>query len=223
MRTFVPLILAACVLAPTAASAQTSETRAISLGGSLDSKYVFSDLYVQIDEPTAKVWANIDTRRIGIKGCSIDLFLAHGVATDKHYEGDIGASCRFDLNKDVKVELSASRYMLAGLSDITTLEGKVSHGPIDLRVTEYLVADGEPDATKVEFGYTVEPVKKLTIRGVLTFEHGFGLHDIYVGGAEANYALTEHLSLTLSGYAPLHKIDDDPRKAQVTAGITVHF
>lgn len=195
----------------------------VSFGGTVVSKYIFSDLYVQTDSPTAQVWASVDTNIIGIKGCSVDLFASHGFTTTVGREFDVGASCRFDLAKDVNVELSASRYILGGASDITTLVAKVSHGPVAASVTQYIVDGSEPDATKVELGLTVEPAKRLSLRGVFTYEHGFGLPDIYVGGVEANYAVTDHWALTFSGYAPLHLAAGDPRSSEVAVGVQFNF
>ncbi len=201
----------------------TEKKSPISFGGTVVSKYIFSDLYVQTDSPTAQMWASVDTHIIGLDGCSLDLFAAHGLKTKVGREVDVGASCRFDIAKDVNVELSGSRYILGGATDIITLVAKVSHGPVDGSVTQYVVDGNEPDATKVEVGYEVEPVKNLSLRGVLAYEHGFGLADIYVGGVEASYAIDNHWSFTVSGYAPIYRSAGDPRSSEVAVGVQFNF
>jgi hypothetical protein len=131
--------------------------------------------------------------------------------------------CRFDVATDVQVEVSALRYVLGGMTDISTFEGKVVYGAGDLTVTQYIVDGAEVDATKVEVGYTIEPAKKLSVRGVLVYENGFGLPDIYVGGAEASYELDDHWSLTLAGYAPIHRDVGDTRSFEAVFGLMFNY
>jgi hypothetical protein len=195
----------------------------ISVGGTVVSQYTFSDLYVQIDSPTVQGWASVDTGVIGIDGCSVDFFAAHGLTTTAAREVDLGASCRFDLSESVTAEVSASRYVLWGMTDIITLEGRLTSGAADVLVTQYIVDGAESDATKVEVGYTVAPTTELSVRGVLVYEHGFGLSDIYVGGAEASYAVSDHWSLTAAGYAPIYRAAGDPRSAQVVVGVMFNY
>lgn len=233
MRTYVPLSLALLAFAPQNAaakgvthvrsSASTTPKSIISGGGAVDSQYIFSDLHVQNDKPTAKLWASIDTAGIGLKGCSVDLFGAHGLTSKVGREIDIGGSCHFDLSKDVKADVSVSRYILGGATDITTLKGKVSYGPADITVTQYIVDGAEPDATKVELGYTKTVTETLSLRGVLVYEHGFGLHDIVVGGMECNLKVAPNFYLTGAVYAPVSKHKKDYRETQASVGTTFTF
>lgn len=212
-----------CEAVSSTSSTSEEDEPVVSGGGTVVSKYAFSDLFVQTNSPTAQVWASLDTRIIGINGCSVDLFASRGITTKVGREVDVGASCRFDVAENVNVELSGSRYILGGATDITTLVAKVSHGPVDASVTQYLVDGPEQDATKFEIGYTIEPVENWSLRAVAAYETGFELPDIVTAGAEISYRLNDALSLTFAGYVPLHRGAGDPRSAVATVGVQFSF
>lgn len=193
----------------------------ISGGASLDSKYVFSDNYVQINSPTAKVYASVSLRDLGLDSCTADFFAAHGLKTKAGREFDFGASCGIPLADGIEATLGISRYVLGGLTDITTLEGTVKAGAIDLGLTQYVVDGAEADATKVEVGYTLPKVKDVSVRVLGVYENGFGLPNLLAAGVEASYALTKRLSLTGAVYTPISGAG--PRKTQAVAGVSFSF
>ncbi len=190
-------------------------------GAAIDSKYVFSDLYVQTDSPTAKVYASVSLRDLGLKACTADFFAAHGIKKKVGREFDFGASCGIPLADGIEASLGVSRYVLGGLTDITTLEGTVKVGAFDVVVDQYVVDGAEADATKVEVGYTLTPIKALSLRMLGVYENGFGLPDLFAAGVEASYSLTKRLSLTGAIYAPISGAG--PRKTQAVAGISFNF
>jgi hypothetical protein len=191
----------------------------ISGGVTLVNQYGFSDLFVQTEGPTVQGWISVPVAG----GCSLELFASHGLETRVGRELDIGGACAFNVSENVEVNLSASRYILGGATDITTLEGQVKVGPVDAVVTQYVVDGNEPDATKFELGFTIEPTDRLSLRFVGVYEHGFGLPDIVVGGVEARYALGGNFALTANAYAPISRRAGDPREAQVFLGISFDF
>ena len=190
-------------------------------GAALDSKYVFSDLYVQTNSPTAKVYAAVNLRDLGLSNCTADFFAAHGLTTKVGREVDLGASCSFLLAEGIEASLGISRYVLGGLTDITTLQGTLKAGAFDVGLTEYVVDGGEDDAAKIEVGYTLTPTKALTLRPLVVYEHGFGLPDLLAAGAEASYALTDRFSLTAAAYTPISGAG--PRKTQAVVGVSFSF
>lgn len=189
----------------------------ISVGGTIVSRYVFSDLYVQIDSPTAKIWASIP---IGETPCSVDLFAAQAVSGQSFgSEVDIGASCTIELAEGIEATALVSRYVLTGITDITTFEASVAAGDFDLSVTQYIVDGPEVDATKIEAGYTLSS-GRVSLRPLLVAEYGFGLPDIYVGGVEGHVDVGGGFSMDGAFYTPLERDRTDPRQTEWYAGLS---
>ena len=195
----------------------------ISGGASFNRRYGFSDRYVQIDSPTAKAYASVNLRDLGLPHVTADAFVAHGLKTKRNREFDGSLTLHdISLGGGVTGEFSVSQYVLADLHDITTFVGTMSRGPVDASITQYLV-HREPDATKIEVGYTLTPVKSLSLRPLVVFEHGFGLSDELVGGAEASYSLGHGFSVTGAVYTAIHEKHGDPRGTVVDFGIGISF
>ena len=214
-------VATAVAVAPTEEKGESASV--ISGGGSIVSRYAFSDRYVQIDSPTAQAYASLDLGAVGLANVSADAFVAHGLSTARNWEFDLG----FTLH-DIKIasgvvgEISVAQYVLANLHDITTIEAKVVQGSVDLSVTHYVV-HREPDATKFEVGYSFTPIDRLTLRPLLVFEHGFGLTDQLVGGGEASYSLGGGFALNSAVYTALYEKSQDPRGTVFTFGIGFNF
>lgn len=192
-------------------------------GGSIDLRYGFSDRYIQIDSPTANAYASVNLRDLGLSHITADIFAAHGLKTKRNRELDLGLTLHdIPLAEGVTAEMSVSEYFLADLHDITTFVAKVSSGQFDASVTQYLVHN-EPDATKLEVGYTLTPIKALALRPLAVFERGFGLPDEFVGGLEASLALGAGFSLSGAVYAAPFEKKGDPRGTVVNMGISFSF
>ena len=207
-----------------ALNAEKAESGSIISGGaSVNRRYGFSDRYVQIDSPTAKAYASVNLRDLGLPHVTADAFVAHGLKTKRNRELDLGATVHdISLGGGVTGEFSVSQYVLADLHDITTFVGRMSRGPVDVSITQYLVHQ-EPDATKIEVGYTLTPVKSISLRPLVGFEHGFGLSDELVGGAEASYSVGQGFSVTGAVYTALYKKHGDPRGTVVDIGVSFNF
>lgn len=219
MRTFVHFSLLA-LAATTATSAYAEEATPLVTGGvTVKNIYVFSDLYVQTDAPVVQGWASLNVS----DKCSLDVFASHGLDTSVGREVDIGASCRFDIAKDVHASVTASRYLLGGSPDIMYLQATVAYGPVDLAVEHYIVDGPNQPATRVKVAYTIKPAKKLSVRALVAYEHGFDLPDILVGGAEASYAITDHVSFDAVVYAKLHEGAGGTRNTRGVVGLTYNF
>lgn len=211
MRNSVLLIPAlTCAALPLPSFAQT-----ISGEISLRNQYVDRDLFVQNNKPTVQggVYLDIDDH------CSLDAWGAGGKTGS---ELDLGASCRFDLSEKTQLEVWAYRDFLQGFDDITETMVKVRHGGFDISVTQYFW-DKNPDATRTEIGYTIEPMQKLEVRPAAVYQTGFGESDIVVGALDITYALNDNVSLSASIFSPLHKGAGDSRKSQVSVGINYTF
>ena len=209
MRHVAFVAIIATLTAPTLANAGT-----ISGQAALVNRNVLDDMFVQSNQPTVKASAAIDLSSIGLKNCTIDPYVAIGVRTSNGNEFDGGGSCRFNLNERIRTEVSVSHYFLKGESGMTAVIGTVTAGPVDLSVTGYIVDDGLPDAIKLTAGYSITPIKLLTVRGFITYEHGFGVSDVVVGGIQTDYKVANNLFLTGALYTPFHQEDDNGLKAQ---------
>ena len=204
----------------TATSAYAKEVTPLVTGGvTVKNIYIFSDLYVQTDAPVVQGWVSLNVSDT----CSLDVFASHGVSTPVGREVDVGASCRFDIAKDLHASVTASRYLLGGSPDIIYLQATVAYGPVDFSVNHYVVDGPNQPATRVEVGYTMKPNKKLSVRGLVAYEHGFDLPDILVGGVEASYAITESLSFDGVVYAKLHEGAGGTRNTRGVVGLTYNF
>lgn len=218
IRTIVTALALSTALVSAPAYAQEADNSPeISVGGTVVSQYVFSDLYVQIDSPTAQVWASIP---IGETPCSVDLFAAQAINGQSFgSEADIGASCTLELAEGIEATALVSRYILTGITDITTFEASVAAGDFDLSVTQYVVDGPEADATKIEAGYTLSS-GRVTVRPLAVAEYGFGLPDIYVGGVEGSVDVGSGFSLDGAFYTPLERDSTDPRRTQWFVGLS---
>lgn len=205
------------------ASTEEKPDPLITGGISINRRYGFSDRYIQINSPTAKAYASVSLRDIGLPNITLDAFGAHGLKNKRNRELDLGGTLHdIPLGQAVTAELSVSQYFLANLHDITTVVGKVSSGAVDASVTHYMV-HREPDATKVEVGYTRTLTQSLTLRPLVVFEHGFGLSDEFVGGLETSFALGHGFSLTGAVYTALYEKHGDPRGTVWDFGISFNF
>ena len=203
---------------PTPTEEEEADKEPLITGGmSLDSANIYSDLYRQNDSPTVKVFASVD---VGLP-CTGEGYASRAVDTSFALEVDVGFECPIKLGKKVNATVSYSHYFLNKLSDIDTFQLKLSAGRVDASITQYVVQNGEADATKIEVGYTLSPVKALSLRLLGVYENGFHLPDLLAAGVEASYALTKRLSLTGAVYTPLRGAG--PRTTQAVAGISFNF
>jgi hypothetical protein len=211
MRLFVPLMLAVAVIAPATASAQT-----FSGDVSINSQYVDRDLFVLTDVPVVQASLNAKIS----DGCQLEAWGTQAFSKEMGGELDLGGSCSFDLGS-LKATVSAKQLLLHDSGDITELTVTLTKGPVDLTVGRYIWEN--QDATRIELGYTIEPVKKVTLRPAVVYETGFDAPDIVVGSLDLSYALNDKLSLTASVLTPLHKGADDERKTLFSFSITQSF
>ena len=187
-------------------------------GLAVKSQYVLGDLLVGTDKPVVQGWASF---KLG-EQCSLEVWGSHGFSTQAGAELDGGGKCHAKIGDKTEVELSVLRYVLHGTSDMTDVTTMLRHGPLDVKVSRYLW-DNNPDATQFEVGYTLEPSEHISVRGLVTYETGFGLPDIVVGGAEVSYALTKRLSLIGAIYAPLYQGSGYQRSTQAVLGLEFNF
>lgn len=190
----------------------------VSAGASLKSSYTLDDGIVATDGPVVQGWASVNIT----EQCSLDVWGSKGLDTNTGDEVDLGASCRFDLGEGVKAKVVANRFLLlGGVPDITELTVGLSKGPVDLTVSQYIWDGGLEDATRVQVGYNADLAPKLSGRGEVTYETGFGLKDTVVLGADVSYAITEKLSVFATGYLPVKKSGANSEK--VVVGLSFNF
>ena len=218
MRKFVLLVMAVAA-AITATSAYAEEGPPL-VTGSIDfkSSHTLDDGFVQTDGPVLQGSLSF---RLG-DTCSLDAWGSKGLDRTVGDEIDLGASCRFDLGQDFKAEVVVSRYLLlGGVPDMTEVTVGLSKGPGDLSVGHYFWSGGLQSATRVQFGYNTELAAKLSARAEVTYETGFDLKDTIVLGADLKYAITDKLSLGVTGYAPVIKSGGNDYK--VVASLSMSF
>ena len=218
MRSIVPLLLAAGA-ALVSTSALAEETSPLITGGiDLKSGYVLDDALVSTDGPVLQGFISVNVT----DKCSLDAWGSKGLDRTVGDEIDLGASCRFDLGQDFKAEVVVSRYLLlGGVPDMTEVTVGLSKGPVDLSVGHYFWSGGLQSATRVQFGYNTELAAKLSARAEVTYETGFDLKDTIVLGADLKYAITDKLSLGVTGYAPVIKSGGNDYK--VVASLSMSF
>jgi hypothetical protein len=202
------------LLAAGMAEAQEAPAPAVTGGAAIKTQYVLSDLVVATDEPVVQAWALL---RLG-EHCSANGWGSHGLSTRAGAELDLGASCKLTIGPESEVEAVVNRYVLHGIPDITEFTLKFKQGSFDASMSRYLW-DSNPDATQVEVGYTLTPTDRLSVRALVTYETGFGMSDIVVGGAEVNYALSERVSLIGAVYTPIHRGVGDTRNTEAVFGL----
>lgn len=223
MNKFLAVSFGALALAAAgnAAQGQTTEVNpapAFSGGVDFKSRYVLGDLLVGTAEPVVQGWGSLP---LG-EHCSLEAWGSHGISTSAGAELDIGGKCHGSLDNQTQVELSVLRYVLHGTDDMTAISATLRRGPLYVSVSQY-VWDRNPDATQVEVGYTIAPTERFRLRAVATYETGFGIPNILVGGAEASYSLTSHLSITGSIYTPIYHGAGDTRGTEAIFGLSYSF
>lgn len=177
------------------------------------SSYIDDDGLVFTDEPVVQAGVSVDIS----DNCSLDAWGSLGFNTKTGGELDLGGSCRFS-SGDTKIEVSASRYILRGTSDITALAVTVKHGPVDVGIEKYLW-ENNPDATRINVGYSIEPIDKFTLRPALIYQSGFGEKNVFGAGISASYALNDKLSLKAMVTTPFK----GDRSTQASVGISFKF
>lgn len=182
------------------------------------SKYLDDDLFPLTDEPVVQAAVFIDVS----DNCSLDAWGSHGLATKEGGELDLGASCRFNIDEKTEVEVIAYRDLLRGFDDMTELSVGITHGPLNITVTQF-VWDNNPDATRIVAGYTIEATEHLSLRPMVAYETGFGEDDIVAGGLRAEYALTKQFSLVGLALTPIKKGSNDTRGTEASIGIRFSF
>lgn len=212
-RIAIVAIAAAFIAAPSATMAQS-----VSGEVGIHSNYLDDDLFVYTNEPNVQAAVFYDFS----DHCSLDVWGTHGLATSTGSEIDVGASCRISLAKDTEVEVIAYRDFLTGDDDMTEVSVGVTHGPVNVTVTQF-IWDNNPDATRVVASYTLEPSEKLSLKPMLAYETGFGEADILAGGLKATYALSDQFSLVGQVLTPIKKDGADERTTEVSVGIKFTF
>lgn len=211
MRKFIAITaaVAAFTVAPSAVMAQ-----GVSGEIGFHSSYLDDDLLPLSPDPVVQAGLYIDIT----DNCSLDAWGNKNLKSGEGDEFDLGGSCRFNLSDETEVEVTANRYFLRGFSDMTALSAGVTHGPVDVTVTQYLW-DNNPDATRVTVGYTVEATEKLSLRPSLVYQTGFGERDVAGGGMTATYALTDKLSLVGTVLTPF----TGDRNTEASIGLNFTF
>lgn len=205
----------ASVLALSAAPAFAQD---ISAGGDLKSSYTLDDGIVATDGPVAQGWVSVD---LG-SGFSVEAWGSKGLDSNIGDEVDLTLTYERELESGFTIKASASRYLLFGdVPDMTTLEVGLSHGPVDVTVTQYLWEGGLPDATQFQLGYNAELAPKLSGRLEVTYETGFDLRDTVLVGADVRYALSDRFSVFATGYLPVRESGANGPK--LVAGVSFNF
>ena len=194
------------------------QAKAISGEVGIYSQFADRDVFVQADKPVVQGLISLGIN----EHCSTDVWFSYGITTKVGGEIDLGASCRFNISENTEIELLAYRDVLSGLPDVTETGIKVTHGRLDLTVTQYFW-DKNPDATRAEIGYTIQATEKLELHPAVVYETGFGEADVVVGALDLSYALSDKLSLKGSIFVPVYKGTDGYQKAQALIGISCSF
>lgn len=215
---FLAIIGATCLTAPGVAMAQE-----VSGDFGVELSYIDDDGSDYSNGPGATGSLNI---LLG-KPCQLQFWGWKSFHNTDGDEFDKGLSC--SVHPDEKTELTGtvSHFSLVG-DDMVKLEGSINHetsiGTVDLKVGQYLWTHGDnQNATRLQIGFSPAIADDFDLRIFGARQTGFDLDPITTIGADVEYRLREHFSLTANLVAPVSKHAGDQRGFQFTVGAHINF